>query len=139
MVTTPNLLARFNEQVLTYQGEAYTLASYALGTDEGTDAAVQQAFLKTYRRYTSHPDRPIRLAVLSKLVRLCGRTAQRRNGSRSVAPEVLCPACSPRERCALLLVDVLHLSYEQTKNVLSCSKPQLIRWVARARERMERP
>jgi DNA-directed RNA polymerase specialized sigma24 family protein len=121
-------LDRYNEQVLAHQNEAFTLAAYLSRDDREADRTVEQAFLSVFRQWTSSPGESIRLPVLREVVRLSSPSQRNRNGRSDLLQRV-----SPRERRALLLVDVLGLSYDEAASVLGCSRSRLARLLAQAR------
>lgn len=129
-------LRRFNEQVLACQHEAYTLAVQLLGDEQRADAIVRDAVVQTYRQLgtggRSVTSESIRISVLQRVLKRCGHDGRRRRGR----PSSLFGTLSKHEARALLLVDVLHLSYDEASQVLRCSRDDVARWLAAARVRL---
>ena len=125
-------LATYNSLVLACQDEAFTLAAYLLGDDRAADAAVQEAVTGAYRRYLRAPESSVRLLILQQVLARCGRSAC----ARPVGPVEGVHDLAVRERHALLLVDMLGLSYGEAGEVLGCSRDQVARRLARARIRI---
>ena len=123
-------LEAYNQQVLACQHEAFTLAAHLLGNDRAADAVVERAFRHVYRDARRSTSSTIRLPVLREVVRLCSRPPTGRR--KALGPW---RHLSQREQEALLLVDLLGLSYLQAADILDCSKEHLARWLAQARSK----
>lgn len=121
-------LEAYNRQVLACQHEAFTLAAHLLGNDQAADTVVERAFRRVYRHTRRSTNSTIRLPVLREIIQLCSRSPTGRR--KDLGPW---RHLSQREREALLLVDLLGLSYPQAADVLNCSKEHLARWLAQAR------
>jgi DNA-directed RNA polymerase specialized sigma24 family protein len=122
-------LDSYNQQVLACQDEAFTLAAYLLGDDVAADDVLARAFLHVYQDPRRASQASIRLPVLREVIRLCSRTRLSSAGG-------LLSKLTRRERQALLVVDLLGLTYDQATNVLACSRDHLVRHLAKAREKV---
>ncbi len=117
--TTP--LALFNRQVLQCQDDAYTLAWYLLGDEALAEAAVQEAVDRAYHHGAAR-SKSCRLVILRAVVEQCHRRLNRppspngKTGEQSI-PEMLCKL-PEQERQALILVDILGLTYAESAEVL---------------------
>ncbi len=126
-----------NDLVLRYQDEAYTLAYYFLGQEQAAMEATQSAFQKVYR-----PDIVVehfRLEALRQVLQQC-------RGKRP--PIETCksdPVCErlhrlpEEEQAAIILIDVLGLSYEQAAYALSRNQQQVGKLVSQARRELNLP
>ncbi len=117
----------FNQRVIECQDEAYTLACDLLG-EAAAAARVQAAFIEVYHRAGRSPldGRRFRLLALQCLCELCS------DGKSSPAAGPLA-AMPVLERQALLLVDMLGLSYAEAGEVLRRPASQVSRLVAQGR------
>lgn len=127
-----NSLAAFNRQVLEWQEAAYTLAYYLTGSETQAEEMVQDAVLQAYQKTGADPT-GARTALLQAVIGACRRLhgAAHANGRDGLAG--LLNHLSPERRCAVLLVDVLGLSYEEAARVLSSSPARVAEWLAQGR------
>lgn len=125
-------LAAFNRQILEWQEAAYTLAFYLTGSETEAEQTVQDAVLQAYRLSSAHPS-GARTALLQAVIGACRKLhgAAHTNGKDGLAG--LLNQLSPERRCAVLLVDVLGLSYEEAARVLSSSPARVSEWLAQGR------
>ena len=129
-------LQAFNGLVLACQDEAFTLAYSILG-DEGLACEVVQAvFLRVYTR-RGDSGHPIPVQVLQEVIVLCRRARP----SKAHAGVELIPGwhlleCAEQE--ALLLVDLLGKSYQQTALVLDKSEHEVAATIALGRTKLTR-
>lgn len=124
-------LDSFNRQAVAYQAEAYTLAWHLLGDEDAAGAALQAALVNVYR---AHPDTAtsIRTSLLREIIHLSPWPLG--HGADGLAGRVR--RLPRRARQALLLVDLLGLSYEEAAAVMDCSRSTLAARLARARKRL---
>jgi DNA-directed RNA polymerase specialized sigma24 family protein len=128
-----NRLSAFNRQVQPRQDEAYTLAYYLLGSPELAAQAVQSACLQAFHQSGSSP-KIDRLSLL-RLVLGCCNGCPGRPLSTSDPDIRLIFSLPSEERCAVLLIDVLGLSYAEAAQVLGCKPARLSQWLAQGRVR----
>lgn len=123
---------------LQMQDEAYTFAYYLLGDERAAEAATQAAFTSLPRKRTVRPEQ-FRQDVLRGILA----------GSRKFAIPVTAAANAPREdltralmhvpteqRSALVLVDVLGLTYDDAAGVLGCSREKFAHLLAQGRMKL---
>ena len=129
-------LEAFNGLVLACQDEAFTLACSILG-DEGLACEVVQAvFLRVYTQ-RGDSGHPIPVQVLHGVIGMCRRARP----SKAYAGVELIQGWHQLEfgeQEALLLVDVLGKSYEQTALVLDQPKHEVAAIVALGRYKLTR-
>ena len=130
--TTNNHLAAFNRQVMEWQEAAYTLAYYLTGNEAQAEETVQGAVLQAYQKSGANPNGG-RAALLQAVIGTCRKLhhAAHANGKDGLAG--ILSNLSPERRCAVLLVDVLGLSYEEAAQVLSSSPARVSEWLAQGR------
>ena len=129
-------LEAFNGLVLACQDEVFTLAYSILG-DEGLACEVVQAvFLRVYTR-RGDGVHPIPVKVLQEVFRMCRQSKP----TKAYAGVELIPGwhqleCAEQE--ALLLVDLLGKSYQQSALVLDKSEHEIAATVALGRYKLTR-
>lgn len=112
-------LDEFNHQVLLLQDAAYSLAFCLLGDQTAASRVTQFAFECAYAQSCKN-SKFIKRLVLRSILDQC-------------APHSHAAGLSHQDRCVLLLVDHLALSYEEAAFVLRCSPTQIARRLAYAR------
>jgi DNA-directed RNA polymerase specialized sigma24 family protein len=123
-------LSAFNRQVLQQQEEAYTLAYYLLGSTDAAAQAVQTAVLQVYQQ-AGRNGSP-RLTLLKTVLRNClGQSPATIRAADPLTQGIL--SLPQDERRAVLLVDVLGLSYVEAAQVLSTSTGRVSQWLTGAR------
>jgi DNA-directed RNA polymerase specialized sigma24 family protein len=105
-------LDEYNARVLACQEDAFTLACYALGDDAQAEQVVQAAIRQAYWSFDGSEGR-CREQILSAAAEGCRRAAARRSASGGIFA-----ALPVEERLAVILVDVLNLSYRQAAEIL---------------------
>ncbi len=143
-VTADSRLITFNTLALNYQDDAYTLAYYFLGDERCAEQATQAAFDQLYRKIPLQASR-FRLEVLRRVLSSC---QQKDSGlsKQAIIRTGSYPASSGRddlaqkllflnygERGAVVLVDMLGLSYDEAAQVLGSSRKQVGKLLAQAR------
>ena len=113
-------LEAFNSLVLACQDEAFTLTYSILGDEELACEVVQAIFLRVYTR-RGDGVHPIPVKVLQEVFRMCRQSKP----TKAYAGVELIPGwhqleCA--EQDALLLVDLLGKSYQQSAQVLDKSE-----------------
>jgi DNA-directed RNA polymerase specialized sigma24 family protein len=126
----------FNGQVLACQEEAFTLACSLLGDERWACELVQAVFLRVYTR---RGDRgiPIPVQVLQGVIGMCRQAKP----SQAFAGVEFIPGWRRLEwgeREALLLVDVLGKTYQETALVLDRSEREVAAAVASGRRKLAR-
>lgn len=131
-------LATFNTLAASYQDEAYTLAFYLLGDEDRATEATRVAFSRLYEQLGTKLENfrteALRwvVSVSRQSVPLFARAlASKPLDSSGLIGRLL--ALSENERCAVVLVDILGLRYEEAAQVLGSSRKQVGSWVAQAR------
>ena len=129
-------LEAFNGQVLACQEEAFTLARSILGDEELACEVVQKVFLRIYTQ-PGDGGHPFPVKVLHEVIGMCRRAKP----SKAYAGVELIPGwhqleCAEKE--ALLLVDLLGKSYQQTALVLDKSEHEIAATVALGRYKLIR-
>lgn len=115
-----DLLSEFNQQVLAYQDDAFTLAWYLCGSDECAEAITQAAVEEAFIHFSARPA-DCWLLFFELVVRIARR--------------VWISDASGNERVAMTLVDVLGLNYQEASLVSRCSLTEMSRRVAQARRK----
>lgn len=121
-------MTAFNQKILQYQEDAYTLAVYLLGCNEAAARAVQSAVLMIYHRGANNP----RLNLLQAVIQTSAQPHSRAHAAASGLDARLL-ALPQNERRAAVLVDVLGLNYAEAAQVLRCTPGQISGWLTRAR------
>jgi predicted DNA-binding protein (UPF0251 family) len=111
---------------------AYTLAFYLLGDESLAAQATWEAFQQARRKWRDRPG-VFRLEVFRGVVAFCcaQTPALRRGAQEPFMAHILC--LRAEQRAAVVLVDILRLSYEESSTVLGCSTGAVARLVAQAR------
>jgi len=120
-------LNEYNAGVLACQEDAFTLAFYALGDDGLAAQVVQAAVRQAYWRFDGSEGR-CREQILSAVAEGCWRSTDRRPADQGVFS-----ALPIEERLAVILVDVLGLSYRQAAEILRRPATQFARLLAQGR------
>ena len=126
-------LTTLNGLAQRYQDEIYTLAYYLIGDEARAVQATEAAFEQVY-----HPELladHFRLEVLRQVLRAC----RSRRVERSTSQDALCSrllGLTPDEQAAVVIIDVLGLSYEQAAWIISCNQKQLMKLLAQARRHL---
>lgn len=152
-------LDTFNHLAGYYQDDAFTLAYYLLGDEARALEVVDTAFAHLYRRMGREvADRrsadqrsadqrsgdQFRLEVLHHIFAICFEEQKMSSnvgwaGARAL--EALCRQLlnlKEKERAAVVLVDVLGLTYDEAAQVMGCWKKQLGKLLAQARVSLSR-
>jgi DNA-directed RNA polymerase specialized sigma24 family protein len=125
-------LTAFNRQVLEWQEAAYTLAYYLTGSQEQAEEIVQAAVLQAYLKNGGAEG--TRAALLKAVVASACKQARfptQANGSDLLSRTL--SGLSHERRCAVLLVDVLGLTYDEAARVLSSTPARVSEWLAQGR------
>ena len=129
-------LEAFNRLVLACQEEAFTLACPILGDEVLACEVVQAVFLRVYAHWGDGGD-VISVQVLQAVIELCRRS---RPSKAHAGLELISGwhqlECA--EQQALLLVDLLGKSYQQTALVLDKSEHEVAVTVALGRYKLTR-
>ncbi len=132
-------LAIFNRQVLQCQDDAYTLAWYLSGDETLAETVVQSAIENLYRR-ASAGKKSYRLMILQAVVTQSHQNLRRllpmtgKTSEQSIL-EMLC-RLPEEERQALILVDILGLSYAESAEVLRMPVQDVSQRLAWARRKL---
>lgn len=127
-------LVNFNNLVLQYQQDAYTLAFYTLGNERQACEIVQKAITRAYHHTVKNETH---LRILHDVTRMC----------LQLQPQAIDPAVVPefvrrlqtipiQERQAVILIDILRLSYAQTARICRQPESRTSSLLARARVHM---
>jgi DNA-directed RNA polymerase specialized sigma24 family protein len=128
--TAEPALSEYNARVLDCQEDAFTMAYYALGDDSQAEQVVQAAVNQAFWYFDGSEVR-CREQILSAVAGGCRRSAARRSAAEGVFSTL-----PIEERLAVILVDVLTLSYRQAAEILRCPEAQFTRLLAQGRCRM---
>ena len=112
-------LEEFNRLVLQYQDEAFSLAFYMLGSEVQAGQVVQSAVRQAYTHFKGrNPD--FRTQILELVSAGCLQAHIRTPEIKAQADTLLRQLSSlpGRERLALILIDLLELSYTQAGSIL---------------------
>lgn len=133
-----NHLSQFNQQVLRCQDDAYTLAWYLLG-DEAQAASATQASVAAAFPFYSPYLKNCRVLILKQVINQCRawKTARETRAIASVHPGF--PALPELERYALILIDILNLSYTDTAVVLDRSVSEISGLLSQGRRKLTVP
>lgn len=129
---TNNHLAAFNRQIMEWQEAAYTLAYYLAGSQQQAEEIVQEAVLQAYLKNEGADG--VRTALLKAVIAVSCKPSQRpwrASGSDTLARTL--SGLSHERRCAVLLVDVLGLNYDEAARVLSSTPTRVSEWLAQGR------
>ena len=129
--TAEPALSEYNAHVLACQEDAFTLACYALGDDAQAAQVVQAAVRQAYWCFDGSEAR-CREQILSAVAEGCRRSAPRRPTGNGILLSTL----PIEERLAVILVDVLNLSYRQGAEILRRPAAQFARLLAQGRCRV---
>ena len=132
----PMSLDRFNQQVLACQDEAFTLALFLLGDETTACEVVQKVILQVYSDRGNN-DIAITVNILQGVILLC----RKMKPSKTYDTKEWMPGWNQLEHSeqeALLLVDVLHKSYQNVAVTLNNSESDVARVVARGRYKLIR-
>ena len=124
-------IERFNQQVLSCQEKAFTLAHFLWGDKNLACELLQEVILRVYSGWKDDGN-TIEVKVMRWVIEIC-RPA---NPKKIRAAKELIPGWNqlePYEKEALLLVDVLGNSYEETGNILNRSEREVALFVAHGR------
>jgi hypothetical protein len=130
-----DMLSLFNRQVLECQDEAYTFAWYFSGNESEAESITRTAVKDSFFIFSRH-GQTCRLVILKMVARLCRKETR--------GKDILQASPGPRglkflpeeERQALILVDILRLSYADTAAVLGQPVKNVSRLLAQARRKM---
>ena len=122
-------LNEYNARVLACQEDAFNLACYAMGDDAQAEQVVQAAVKQAYWCFDGSEGR-CREQILSAVAEGCRRSSARRPGD---PPQGVFAALPIEERLAVILIDVLSLSYRQAAEILRRPAPQFARLLAQGR------
>lgn len=131
-------LNTFNSLALHYQDEAYTLAYYTLGDEARAVEVTQAAFARLYLAKSIMVRQELfRRELLRNVLRRCGNEGIPVTGAgREPGLVRRLQTLDVKTRAAVVLVDVLDLSYDEAVRVLDCPKKQFMGLVAQARLRL---
>lgn len=126
----------FNQQVLRYQDDAYTLACYLVGSEQEAVAITQEAVKAAFRLCPQQKGISCRLLLLRQVCRLC--RGRRPAGPFAEALPWLFNSFSIaiHERMTLVLVDVLGLDYHEAAAVTGLPVKNIARLLANARRKL---
>ena len=124
-----SVLNEYNARVLACQEDAFTLACYAMGDDAQSEQVVQAAVKQAYWCFDGSEGR-CREQILSAVAEGCRRSSARQPGG---PPQGVFAALPIEERLAVILIDVLSLSYRQAAEILRRPAPQFARLLAQGR------
>lgn len=127
-------LINFNNLVLQFQEDAYTLAFYTLGNERQACEVVQQAITYSYH----HPVKnETHLRILQQVTSMCLQL-QPRAIDPAVVPEIVrrLQTIPIQERQAVILIDIIGLSYAHTARICRQSESRTSTLLARARVHM---
>lgn len=127
-------LEEFNRLVLQHQDEAFCLAFYMLGSEAQAGQVVQSAVRQAYVNFKGNsPD--FRTQILQLVSAGCLKTRKRtpdvKTQMDSLQKQLSCLA--EKERLALILIDLLGLSYAQTGHILRQSPIHVRRLLTQGR------
>jgi DNA-directed RNA polymerase specialized sigma24 family protein len=130
----PNLTT-FNRMALHYQDEVFTLAYYLSGDETSASEAAQSAFQMVYRQGPGLKLDRFRNEVMRNVLRHYHQSKRQYLPRHKAGDEVAARLLNLKddEREAVILVDVLGMSYEEAGAILGCSKKQVNHLVAQAR------
>lgn len=130
-------ISLFNQQILLCQDEAYTLAWYLLGDAVEAEKTTQTAVEGAFRVFTPHRENCRRL-ILQQVLRQCHRKTPVKETLPIPGISQECVSFTDLERQALVLIDILHLSYLDAALVLGQPVQEISRLLAQARWKMTR-
>ncbi|MGD0004236.1 MAG: hypothetical protein ABSE06_08425 [Anaerolineaceae bacterium] len=125
-------LSEYNAKVLACQEDAFTLACYSLGDDSQAAQVVHAAVKQAFWCFDGSENR-CREQILSAVAEGCRRSTARQPAA---ATQGVFSALPIEERLAVILVDVLTLSYRQAAEILRCPATQFARLLAQGRCRV---
>ena len=120
-------LSRFNHLVLQYQDDAYTLAWYLLGDKAKAETITQAAVYAAYPLFLANSGDG-KLLILNMILHLC---REKKAAQETLMISKAHPACRSlleSERHALILIEILNLSYQDTA-VVTGRPVQEISWI----------
>lgn len=129
-------LDQFNQQVLSCQDEAFTLALCILGDEDAACEVVLKAILQVYSD-RGNDDIVIKVRVLQGVILIC----RKMKPSKTYNAKEWIPGWNQldhSEQEALLLVDVLQKSYQNTAVLLNNSESDVAQVVAQGRYKLIR-
>ena len=130
-------LTLFNEQIRQCQDDAYTLAWYLLGDEAEAEAATQAAVRAAYALF-SPGQANCKLAILKQVLLACfGKHSRASIPATGGLPPAL-QSLPERERQALVLVDILNLSYPEAARVAGQPVREILHLLAQARSKVAR-
>jgi DNA-directed RNA polymerase specialized sigma24 family protein len=121
-------LEAFNQKVLRFQDEMFTLAYYLTCDEKQAAVVAREACIRCFQEKLDGTI-PFRLALLKKVIR-CSRHFPL---MASAEGSNLLKMLNDNDRQAVLLVDILGLSYEEAAMVLDCPEGQIARHLSQAR------
>ena len=122
-------LDEYNARVLACQEDAFTLACYTLGDESQAAQVVQAAVRQAYWNFDGSEER-CREQILSAIAEGCRRSAFRGLGGSTQGVFTALPV---EERLAVILVDVLAMTYRQAAEILRRPAAQFARLLAQGR------
>ena len=128
-------LARFNQQVIQCQDDAYTLAWYLLGDEAEAEAVMQKAIEAAYHCFASKLEN-CHLLILKQVVKQCRGRKQAAFGSDGTDAFTDLNILSGSERLAIVLIEVLGLGYCEAARITDIPLKETRRLLAQARRRM---
>ena len=132
----PLSLDQFNQQVLACQDGAFTLAFSILGDEGLACEVVQKAFLRIYANRGDDGNN-IPVKILQVVILMCRQAKpSKAYAGAEIIPGLHQLECGEQE--ALLLVDLLGKSYQQTALVLDKSEHEVAATVALGRYKLTR-
>lgn len=128
-------LTLFNQQILQCQDDAYTLAWYLLGDEAQAEAVMQAAAERAYHCFSARRAN-CRLQILGQVVDQCRGRVPSGSGPEEAGVFAGLRSLAEPERAALVLVDVLGLSYGDAAWVMGRSLKETGRLLAQARRKI---
>ena len=132
-------LEEFNRLVLQYQDDAFCLAFYMLGSEVQAGQVVQSAVSQAYTHFKGR-NSDFRTQIL-QLVSIDCLQAHIRSTEIKAQPDTLQSQLSSlpdKERLALILIDLLELSYAQAGSILRQPKDSVQGLLTRGRLKLRK-
>jgi len=123
----------YNRLVLQHQDEAFTLAYDLLGDDAAACETLQTVFLSAYRQDWGAQSL-FRLQVLRGVIQACLRRGKALPGPHLAGSSLA--GLTDEEKCALVLVDCLGLTYPDAAFALTRQVAWVAKTLAAARRRL---
>lgn len=142
-------LDTFNHLAANYQDDAFTLAFYLLGDEAHALEVAETAFARLYQRLSREVADPrsadqFRMEMLHQVFTICCEEQGMSANMGWAGARVLDALCrqllhlKQKERAAVILVDVLGLTYAEAAQVMGCWQKQLGKLLTQARVGLSR-